>query len=71
MTFEGQINEILPDGRFGVTLENGHRLIVYTAGANGAGSDPSGVKRYGIGAVAPVSKNHNIQSKDKDDDELL
>ena len=32
MTFEGQINEILPDGRFGVTLENGHRLIVYTAG---------------------------------------
>jgi hypothetical protein len=41
------------------------------ASANGAGSDPSGVKRYGIGAVAPVSKNHNIQSKDKDDDELL
>ena len=31
MTFEGRINEILPDGRFGVTLENGHQLIVYTA----------------------------------------
>ena len=32
MTFEGQIDEILPDGRFGVILENGHRVIVYTAG---------------------------------------
>ena len=32
MTFEGQIDEILPDGRFGVVLENGHRVIVYTAG---------------------------------------
>lgn len=32
MTFEGRIDEILPDGRFGVVLENGHRVIVYTAG---------------------------------------
>ncbi len=32
ITFEGLIDEILPDGRFGVTLENGHRLIAYTAG---------------------------------------
>jgi translation initiation factor IF-1 len=32
MTFEGLIDEILPDGRFGVVLENGHRLIAYTAG---------------------------------------
>lgn len=30
MTFEGRIDEILPDGRFGVTLENGHRVIAYT-----------------------------------------
>jgi len=29
---EGQINEILPDGRFGVTLDNEHRIIAYTAG---------------------------------------
>ncbi|MBB5708783.1 translation initiation factor IF-1 [Sphingopyxis panaciterrulae] len=26
------IDEILPDGRFRVELENGHRLIAYTAG---------------------------------------
>lgn len=32
LTFEGVIDEILPDGRFGVVLENGHRLIAYTAG---------------------------------------
>ncbi|WP_447929678.1 translation initiation factor IF-1 [Sphingopyxis fribergensis] len=32
LSFEGSIEEILPDGRFRVTLENGHRLIAYTAG---------------------------------------
>lgn len=32
LTLEGQIDEILPDGRFGVTLENNHRIIAYTAG---------------------------------------
>jgi len=32
ITIEGQINEILPDGRFGVTLDNEHRIIAYTAG---------------------------------------
>ena len=32
LSFEGTIEEILPDGRFRVTLENGHRLIAYTAG---------------------------------------
>ena len=29
---EGEIDEILPDGRFGVTLDNQHRIICYTAG---------------------------------------
>ena len=29
---EGQIDEILPDGRFGVMLDNEHRIIAYTAG---------------------------------------
>lgn len=32
ITVEGKINEILPDGRFGVTLDNEHRIIAYTAG---------------------------------------
>ena len=32
ITMEGAIDEILPDGRFGVTLDNEHRLICYTAG---------------------------------------
>ncbi|MDE2405033.1 MAG: translation initiation factor IF-1 [Sphingomonadales bacterium] len=32
MTLDGQIDEILPDGRFGVMLENEHRIIAYTAG---------------------------------------
>lgn len=32
ITIEGSINEILPDGRFGVTLDNAHRIIAYTAG---------------------------------------
>jgi translation initiation factor IF-1 len=27
LTLEGQIDEILPDGRFGVMLENDHRII--------------------------------------------
>lgn len=31
-TFDGQIDEIFPDGRFGVVLENDHRIIAYTAG---------------------------------------
>ena len=32
ITVEGRINEILPDGRFGVTLDNEHKIIAYTAG---------------------------------------
>ncbi|WP_336978470.1 translation initiation factor IF-1 [Altererythrobacter fulvus] len=32
ITMVGEIDEILPDGRFGVTLENEHRIIAYTAG---------------------------------------
>ncbi|MEJ2459463.1 MAG: translation initiation factor IF-1 [Novosphingobium sp.] len=32
MTVASKINEILPDGRFGVTLDNEHRIIAYTAG---------------------------------------
>ncbi|MQP64813.1 translation initiation factor IF-1 [Niveispirillum sp. SYP-B3756] len=30
--FEGTVQEALPDGRFRVTLENGHEIIAYTAG---------------------------------------
>ena len=32
LTIEGIIDEILPDGRFGVMLDNEHRIIAYTAG---------------------------------------
>jgi translation initiation factor IF-1 len=32
MTLEGNIDEVLPDGRFGVILDNEHRIIAYTAG---------------------------------------
>jgi len=32
LTMEGLIDEILPDGRFGVLLDNEHRIIAYTAG---------------------------------------
>ena len=28
----GVVNEILPDSRFRVTLENGHKLVAYTSG---------------------------------------
>lgn len=28
----GIVNEVLPDSRFRVTLENGHQLVAYTAG---------------------------------------
>jgi translation initiation factor IF-1 len=32
LTVEGLIDEIYPDGRFGVTLDNEHRIVAYTAG---------------------------------------
>jgi len=32
VTLDGMIEEILPDGRFRVRLENEHRVIAYTAG---------------------------------------
>jgi translation initiation factor IF-1 len=32
MTLDGLVEELLPDGRFRVMLENEHRVIVYTAG---------------------------------------
>ena len=32
LLFEGEVSEVLPDGRFRVKLENGHDVIAYTAG---------------------------------------
>jgi translation initiation factor IF-1 len=32
LQFEGEVAEVLPDGRFRVRLENGHTIIAYTAG---------------------------------------
>ena len=32
ITFEGMVEEVLPDGRFRVLLDNEHRMIAYTAG---------------------------------------
>ena len=32
MVMEGLVDEIYPDGRFGVMLDNEHRIIAYTAG---------------------------------------
>jgi len=32
LTIEGVVDEILPDGRFGVLLDNQRRIIAYTAG---------------------------------------
>ena len=32
LTLEGLIDEILPDGRFRVVLENDHRIVAYSAG---------------------------------------
>jgi translation initiation factor IF-1 len=29
---QGQVDEVLPDTRFRVTLENGHQLVAYTSG---------------------------------------
>lgn len=32
LSMHGVVDEILPDSRFRVTLENGHKLIAYTGG---------------------------------------
>ena len=32
MTFDGLVEEVLPDGRFRIRLENDHSVIAYTAG---------------------------------------
>lgn len=32
LVLEGLIDEIFPDGRFRVHLDNGHQIIAYTAG---------------------------------------
>ncbi len=32
MEFEGLVTELLPEGRFRVTLENDHVILAYTAG---------------------------------------
>jgi hypothetical protein len=32
LEFEGLVTEILPDARYRVQLDNGHQLVVYTAG---------------------------------------
>ncbi|WP_082924314.1 translation initiation factor IF-1 [Croceicoccus pelagius] len=43
LTLEGQIDEVLRDGRFVVLLDNEHRVIAYTAGR---------MRRYRIRTVA-------------------
>ena len=30
--FEGTVLEVLPDGRFSVELDNGHKILAYTSG---------------------------------------
>ena len=32
LEMQGVVNDILPDTRFRVTLENGHELVAYTSG---------------------------------------
>ncbi|MGH6814428.1 MAG: translation initiation factor IF-1 [Hyphomicrobiaceae bacterium] len=32
LEFEGKVVDVLPDGRFRVTLDNGHVVVAYTAG---------------------------------------
>jgi translation initiation factor IF-1 len=32
IAMQGKVEEVLPDSRFRVTLENGHSLVAYTAG---------------------------------------
>jgi len=32
LEFEGKVVDVLPDGRFRVTLDNGHEVVAYTAG---------------------------------------
>lgn len=32
LTMEGFVEELLPDGRFAVLLDNEHKIIAYTAG---------------------------------------
>jgi len=32
MVLDGQVEEVLPDGRFRVRLENDHLIVAYTAG---------------------------------------
>jgi len=32
LEFSGLVDEVLPDSRFRVTLENGHQLLAYSAG---------------------------------------
>lgn len=32
LEFQGTVTDVLPDGQFRVKLENGHEVLVYTAG---------------------------------------
>ena len=32
LEFDGVVDEVLPDSRYRVTLENGHKLVAYAAG---------------------------------------
>jgi translation initiation factor IF-1 len=32
LEMQGVVEDVLPDGRYRVTLENGHQMIAYTAG---------------------------------------
>ncbi len=57
MTLEGQIEEIFPDGRFRVRLENDHAIIAYTAGK---------MRRYRIRSVVGDRVHVEMTSYDLD-----
>ena len=48
LEMNGVVDEILPDSRFRVTLDNGHKLIAYSAGKMQEAPHPHRRRRQGV-----------------------
>lgn len=53
----GRVDEVLPDSRFRVTLENGHQLIAYSGGKDAQAPYPCACWRQVTVEMSPYDLN--------------
>ncbi len=59
--FVGTVRDVLPDNRFNVELDNGHRVLAYVSGTHETGAYPC------LGGRPGNRRNDTIRSQERTD----